>query len=99
MNHICCLKYIFFLTIRKENSVGYIKVWRCDCGKIYDSLGKNLPSVCKKCGNEFYEYYKLYGRNILGEYEYVDYKLSKNIKRVVARKRFFKWEVLENEII
>ncbi len=40
-----------------------------------------------------YEHYKLVGVNAFGGYDYVDCRLSENVKEVITRVRFFKREV------
>ena len=72
----------------------YKEVTQCiKCKKIYS---KGIPYICKKCGAKIgrkptdieisFNHYLL-GRVILTE----------NAKKVIARKRLFKWEVLEEK--
>lgn len=71
---------------------GYKEVSQCiKCKKIYP---KGIPYICKKCGarigrnptdTEISFNFNLLGRVVLTE----------NAKKVIARKRFFNWEVLE----
>lgn len=69
------------------------KGYECSCGKIYDKSIANLPGYCRRCGNKMYEHYKLVGENAFGGYDYVDCRLSENVKEVITRVRFFKREV------
>lgn len=73
---------------------GFKKVNRCKkCGKIYPH---GLPLICKRCGAEIAR--EPTANELIFNHS-LQFKviLTKNAEKVIARRRFFKWEVLEKE--
>ena len=76
------------------------------CGKIYHKQMQDMPIYCKKCGQDLVEERYFYNlieyrgmvvetreENIFGGYDYVKTTLTKNVKEVKIKKRFFGWEL------
>ena len=73
---------------------GFKKVSRCKkCGKIYPH---NLPLICRKCGAEIARKPTTIELAFKPALQFVVF-LTDNAEKVIARRKFFKWEVLEKE--
>lgn len=73
---------------------GFKKVNRCKkCGKIYPH---NLPLICKRCGTEIAR--EPTATELIFNHS-LQFKvfLTDNAEKVIARRKFFKWEVLEEK--